>query len=210
MIRLLLLFFTAVTIPVLVGLTLSSGEIQPVYGSDVLSIHIRDYPDHIPGAFTGGFGESTCHSCHFDHDLNHEQGSLTVAGLPENYTPGEQYEIRVVVENEQLGNGGFQLTARFKDGGQAGAFDWSDDRLTFTPATTDSIQYIQHSEAGTETTSERQVSWRFVWEAPPVSQNQQKTVFFNIAANAGNDDFSAFGDWIYVKERVVPPAQSSP
>ncbi len=159
-------------------------------------------PEHLDGPFTGGFGEETCHSCHFDYDLNQEGGSLNVKGLEEPYQPGSTYEVTVLVESEHLEIGGFQMTSRFEDGSQAGKFDWESERLTFTPSIHDEVQYLQHSRDGTTPTAERKVSWIFTWEAP---ENRSDPVIFNIAANAGNNDDSAFGDWIYVKELVSVP-----
>lgn len=173
------------------------GIIMPVQKPAVIENNADFNPDHLDGAFTGGFGEQTCHSCHFDYDLNMEGGSLTAQGIPETYQPGKEYQITVTVESEQLEIGGFQMTSRFEDGSQAGKFDWEEDRLTFTLSVTDEIQYIQHSRDGTEPTGEREVAWTFSWQAP---DEESEKVIFNIAANAGNYDDSSFGDWIYVKE----------
>jgi hypothetical protein len=156
-------------------------------------------PEHLDGPFTGGFGEQTCHSCHFDYDLNKEGGSLSLSGVPDVLTPGDEVEMTVAVESEHLRNGGFQMTARFEDGSQAGSFEWDDDRLMLTPGISDEIEYLQHSADGISPTGEREVSWTFTWIAPDESQ----PVHFHIAANAGNDDDSAFGDWIYTKELVL-------
>lgn len=158
-------------------------------------------PEHLDGPFTGGFGEETCRSCHFDYDLNQEGGSLAVKGLDNPLEPGESYEVIVTVESEQLEVGGFQMTARFKDGTQAGEFEWTGDRLMLTPSVGDDIQYLQHSSEGTSPTGDREVSWTFIWLAPENRSSNQ--VIFNIAANAGNDDDSSFGDWIYAEEIVL-------
>ncbi|MDX1591744.1 MAG: hypothetical protein R3283_07270, partial [Balneolaceae bacterium] len=115
-------------------------------------------PDHLDGPFTGGFGEATCHSCHFDYDLNMEGGSLTVTGFPERYQPGREYPISVRIESERLEIGGFQLTIRhLNSGNQAGSFTWNGDRIRFTPESSvgDSIQYLQHSGEGTSPTGDR-------------------------------------------------------
>jgi hypothetical protein len=202
--RFFLQFLAAIGLPLLIGLSLPENNTSMANTPKILSTDYDGYPDYLPGAFTGGFGEETCHSCHFDYDLNDERGSLTVQGPDEKYTPGESYEFTVIVESERIGNGGFQMTARFEDGSQAGRFDWTGDRLTFTPSVDENIQYLQHSEAGSNLTAEREISWSFEWIAP---DNNPGPVIFNIAANAGNDDYSAFGDWIYVQEIIVKPQQ---
>lgn len=157
-------------------------------------------PEHLDGAYTGGFGEQTCRSCHFDYDLNQEGGSLSIQGINDSYSPGKSYEVTVTVESEQLEIGGFQMTARFEDGTQAGSFEWEGDRLMNTPDVSDTVQYVQHSAEGTSATGEQEVSWNFTWKSP---EDGQGPVIFNIAANAGNYDDSSFGDWIYADEIIT-------
>ncbi|MEX0646168.1 MAG: choice-of-anchor V domain-containing protein [Balneolaceae bacterium] len=195
-------FLIAISLSVFLGMTFSGNESEPALENK--SYIPSKYPDHIPGAFTGGFGEETCHTCHFSFDINEENGGLTVEGLNDSYRPGEQYEIVVRVESEDLGKGGFQMTARFEDGSQAGSFEPAGERLTFTYGMKEEIEYLQHSISGTRPTSDNRVSWSFVWEAPGESS---EPVIFNIAANAANDDFSEFGDRIYVQEIIVGSGQ---
>jgi hypothetical protein len=160
--------------------------------------------ERLDGRFTGGFGEQTCHSCHFDYDINMPGGSLSMDGLPSAYTPGNEYEVTVTVESERLENGGFQMTSRFEDGSQAGSFSWEGNRLKFTPGISDEVQYLQHTHEGTRPTATREVSWNFTWTAP---ESPDGKVIFNIAANAGNDDDSSFDDWIYVDELTSNPGK---
>lgn len=186
-----------IIVPFLIGITLPEPEADYSYDKT------RDSnPDHIQGPFTGGFGEETCRSCHFDYDLNMEGGSLTVDGISKTFKPGKNYEITVTVESEQLEVGGFQMTARFEDGTQAGSFEWEGDRLMFTPSVTDEIHYLQHTKGGTEPTGDREIRWTFIWNAP---EKSGQDIILNIAANAGNYDDSSFGDWIYAKELILKP-----
>ncbi|WP_340104502.1 choice-of-anchor V domain-containing protein [Rhodohalobacter sp. 8-1] len=186
-----------ILLPFIVGVSISA-EKKTSANHTIGSIN----PNHLDGAFTGGFGEETCRSCHFDYDLNMESGSLSVDGLNEEYEPGSEVDIIVTVRSEQLEIGGFQMTARHEDGSQAGSFEWDGDRLRFTPEISGDVQYIQHSEEGTEPTGEREVSWSFTWLAPETGES----VIINVAANAGNYDDSSFGDWIYAKKITLKPA----
>lgn len=192
----LLRILSIVLFPFLVGILLD--EIRtPVHEKEFMGVI---NPDHLDGPFTGGFGELTCHTCHFDYDLNMEGGNLTTEGIPDQYEAGELYNITIGIQSEQLEIGGFQLTARFlKTGEQAGSFSWTGDRLRLTPESSvgDSIQYIQHSMEGTSPTGNRTLEWSFTWIAP---ETAGEPVLFNIASNAGNYDDSSFGDRIYVKE----------
>jgi hypothetical protein len=183
-----------ILVPFAVGLAMAGVE------SDSEIDQITEFnPDHIDGAFTGGFGEQTCRSCHFDYDLNMDGGSLSIQGVDEPYKPGASIPVTVTVQSKQLEIGGFQLTARFEDGTQAGSFEWDGDRMMFTPSISDEVKYLQHSAEGTKSTDEHEVSWSFTWIAPETGD----PVIFNVAANAGNYDDSSFGDWIYAQEVTV-------
>ena len=202
----MLQILSIILFPFLVGIVLDEIRTPEYPGYESESLNTVN-PDHLDGAFTGGFGELTCHSCHFDYDLNMEGGNLITEGIPDRYEAGERYGITVRVQSEQLEIGGFQLTARFlESGAQAGSFSWTGDRLRFTPESSvgDSIQYIQHSSEGTTPTGNRTVEWSFEWAAPEAAQ---EPVLFNIASNGGNYDDSSFGDRIYVKELTSVPAE---
>lgn len=162
-----------------------------------------NYPEHLTGTFTGGFGEDTCHSCHFDYPLNPEEGTLRVEGIPEEYESGQSYMIHIYLERPDLVKAGFQLTARFSDGRQAGMFSPQSDRTQFTEQAPDSIQYLQHSGKGTKLTGEESNEWHFKWIAPVESGEVQ----IHLAANAANGDASEFGDFILTREFRVTPVE---
>ncbi len=192
--KILLKLLGIVSIPFIVGLSMPEVKSNHSLKSAV------ENPDHLDGAFTGGFGEETCRSCHFDYDLNMDGGSLTLDGAPEYYEAGKDYEITITLQAEQLEVGGFQMTARFEDGSQAGNFSWDGDDLMFTPSVSDEVKYLQHSASGTQPTEDRTIRWTFTWTAP--EQDDEK-VILNIAANSGNYDDSSFGDWIYADETTL-------
>lgn len=161
----------------------------------------KGYPEHLTGTFTGGFGEETCRSCHFDYDLNPDGGSLSVTGIPEKVSAGEEVNIQIAVKREELGAAGFQLSARYKDGTQAGQFFVEgDNRIMVSDDTPDSLQYVQHSSEGTNPSGGNKNSWTVRWQAP---NSIEGPVIFNIAANAANGDQSEFGDYVYAKEFQV-------
>ncbi len=160
------------------------------------------YPELLPGTFTGGFGEDSCHSCHFDYPLNPQDGSLHVEGIPESYRAGKSYTISIHLKRDGLGQAGFQMSSRFEDGSQAGSFSANSDLLQFTE-TDKSTQYIQHSAKGSKTTARTSSGWEVRWTAPETAAGP---VIFNIAANAGNGDASAFGDFIYTLQEKSSPA----
>lgn len=161
--------------------------------------HIDIYPEHIAGAYTGGFGEQSCHSCHFDYELNQPEGELEVIGLGNEFEPGHDYKIRITIKRNDLARAGFQMTARFRDSTQAGTFKLGEN-LTTTPDIANNITYVQHGVGMVEADGGEK-SWEITWIAP----DQKKPVIINIAANAANGDASEFGDWIYLKELTIEP-----
>ena len=74
------------------------------------------YVDGPPPESTGGFGEETCHKCHFENDLNDAAGSLGLEGIPESYAPGQHYLIEIVLERPGIGRGGFEQVLLARSG----------------------------------------------------------------------------------------------
>jgi len=150
----------------------------------------------VPG-MTGGFGEPTCHQCHFDNRLNDAAGSLSVAGFPDHYTPGGRYVLTVTLVRPGLARGGFQLSARFDDssraGRQAGSFELADSRLQLVAALSGDVGYVQHTKPGSVASTPGQLRWLVPWIAP----ENDGTVVVHVSANASNDDDSPLGDFIY-------------
>lgn len=156
----------------------------------------ESYPEELPGAYTGGFGEETCHSCHFDYPLNPQEGTLQITGFPENYLPEKTYTFSITLSREDLGRAGFQISSRFQDGSQAGAFDTGSDTVSRTEIEGD-IQYVQHNTASSAFEDGSSRSWKITWTAP---DSGSEMILFHLATNAANGDASAFGDFIFVKE----------
>lgn len=159
------------------------------------------YPEQLPGSYTGGFGEETCHSCHFDYPVNDNSGSVRIEQLPTRFEPSETYTLTVIVSRDNIGKAGFQLTSRFTDGRQAGRLSAIDNRVMPTNPDTGSVIYLQHSPAGSTPTNTNRSKWKINWQAPP----RADTVLFHIAGNAGNGDASEFGDFINtLRVQVLP------
>lgn len=186
--------------PVIIGIVVAPSDADPKVEKDSLT---TTYPDHIAGPYTGGFGEQSCHSCHFDYELNQPEGELIVSGIEEIYKARKEYKISLMVKREDMSRAGFQMTARFEDGSQAGSFTITDE-LTTTPNIENGVTYLQHA-AGKVEAEGVEKKWQITWTAPGQSSD---SVIFNIAANAANGDASEFGDWIYVKEIEVEPENS--
>src|SRR5262245_35696008 len=107
-------------------------------------------------ARTGGFGEMTCYQCHWDNPLNDPAGRISLSGIPETYTPGERYPITVAIAHPELVKGGFQMSARFEDGGNAGALRSPDELVQSVSSDDGRVTYVQHTTMGSRKTAERQ------------------------------------------------------
>ncbi len=153
------------------------------------------YAEGAPPGFSGGFGEESCHGCHFHAEPNSGNGRVAVEGIPERYVPGERYTITVTLTRPGMKLAGFQMTARTKDGAkQAG---------TFTPASTErdrvgvevqhDVQYANHLQKGTAPSAAGNARWTLEWTAPQTTA----AVIFHVAANAADGDGTAEGDFVY-------------
>jgi len=152
----------------------------------------------VPGV-TGGFGEPTCAQCHQGQPAGDR--ALTIAA-PKSYRAGGSYRVRVTLARPGLEVGGFEVAARFRSGPeagrQAGELRPADARTQVS--TGKDVQYAQHTDAGSLSTTPGTLTWLVLWKAPakPVGE-----VVFHVAANASNADSSALGDRIYTAEAVV-------
>ncbi len=155
--------------------------------------------EHILPALTGGFGEESCYSCHFDGPLNSPRGKVTMQNLPERFESEKEYELSVVIEYPVMSNAGFQLAARNANGIQAGSFITTEQRVTVTEHR--NVQYVHHTYDGTSLVSEDINIWHLLWKAP--ASEKADTVYFHVAAVAGNGDQTRHGDNVFEKIIVV-------
>jgi hypothetical protein len=145
-----------------------------------------------PLALTGAFGEATCQLCHTGNNLNAAGGSLTISNVPQDYVPGQTYQIQVTIARSGQQRWGFELAARAASGGQqAGTLASTSNTTQVT--TFSGVQYITHTSNGTFQGSQQGI-WTFNWTAPPSPVGQ---VVFAAAGNAANGNFSNSGDFIY-------------
>jgi len=165
------------------------------------------YADGPPPGHTGGFGEPTCHRCHFDGEVDAPGGELRIEGVPERYASGRRYELIVVLERDSgMARAGFQLAARRAAGERAGlpagALEAVDPCVQVVAGEGPEVpkvgreaglRYASHTETGSRVEGEGRARWRVLWRAPADSTG----VVFHAAANAANGDASEFGDRVY-------------
>jgi hypothetical protein len=165
-----------------------------VFSSAAIS-SVSAYADGAPSGFTGGFGEQACDACHFEADVNSKPGQLTLVGVPARYVPGERYAVSVTLSRPGMKLGGFQLAARFQDGGaQAGTLTpGPGDAERVKVETASMVQYAGHRQRGAVLTKADVAQWTVVWTAPSTAG----TVAFHAAGNAADGDEAARGDYVF-------------
>lgn len=170
-------------------------------------------------ASNGVFGQAACNAagCHVGNPLNASGGSLTLSGLPTEWTPGQSYPLTVTVQRTGAVKYGFQLSAvTDSTNQQAGTFTSTSSRVSVICGigdrmvncnTANAVQYAQHNAVATSVapfTGTFTVNWR----AP--SSASAGTVRFNLAGNAANGNVQNTGDFIYTRvDRVAAAAPTT-
>jgi hypothetical protein len=168
-------------------------------------------------AFAGGpptgrtgsviFGESSCAAsgCHVG-TANSGSGTLTLSGVPANYTLGQAYTLTVTLQQTGQRRWGFQLSARARSSGNSVGTLSSLDGFSQLQTGSTGIQYIAHNADGTRAgTVNGPVSFSVRWTAPASNVGE---VVFSVAGNAANNDNNNTGDFIYTRETSSQPPGS--
>jgi hypothetical protein len=163
------------------------------------------YAEGAPPGFSGGFKEESCHACHFDEPLNSGPGRVTIDGVPATFAAGQRYSLTVTLKQTGMKSGGFQIAARFKDGGaQAGTLaPGAADALRVRVDSQGGVQYVGQKVAGSSVGDDDTLRWVIEWIAP----DRLERVVFQVAANAADGNGGADGDFVYVMsaESAPPP-----
>jgi hypothetical protein len=180
------------------------------FGAAVLAAAVRlvashAYAEGAPPGFAGGFKEESCHACHFHAELNSGSGRVSIEGVPARFAAGQRYTLTVTLTHAGMKRAGFQLSARFKDGGaQAG---------TLAPGPAEGervkverhggVQYAGQKLAGSSVGAADRAQWMIEWTAP----DRGGPVIFDASANAADGNESAEGDFVYTAtaESAPPP-----
>ena len=173
-----------------------------LWGAFSISLLLFAFPGAPPPGRTGGFGEANCTQCHVG-TVNSGPGSVTIA-VPEFYTSGDTFPIRVTVSDPDQRRWGFELSARTEGGEQAGTLIPGTDGFTQRRPDLSGVQYISHTQAGTRLGAAGGASFDLQWQAPDVSAGP---VIFHAAGNAANNDFLPSGDRIYTTSATLYPSK---
>ncbi len=161
-----------------------------------------------PLSRTGAPGELTCaiSGCHLGNPVNSGGGTLTISGVPANYTPNQEVDITVTIVQSGRIRFGFQATVLDDQGRAAGTITVTEAARTqsFSGQVGQNLRpYIMHSFGGTSANGgANQGRWTFRWRAP---QQDVGRITFHAAANAANNNGSESGDLIYTTSVSTQP-----
>jgi uncharacterized protein (TIGR03437 family) len=151
-----------------------------------------------PAAHTGGFGEPNCTRCHTG-SVNPSEGRIVLTA-PAVYSPGMQFPVQVSIADPTGLRWGFELSARFANGTQAGTL--AAGAANVDVVTANSIQYARQAIPNA-------LTFTVNWTAPPDTTRGE--VIFHAAGLAANNDGQTSGDRTYVTEvRAAAGAPSVP
>lgn len=141
---------------------------------------------------TGAPGENTCTQCHSTFPLNSGAGAISLGGFPEEYIPGESYDVTVTLTDPEALRWGFELTLLDGAGDSAGAITVTDGGTQASSSGT--RDYLKHNSSGTYPGTDGSASWQFTWQAPAEGAGD---LMLYVAGNAANNNFNTLGDYIY-------------
>jgi hypothetical protein len=175
-----------------------------VLATTVRLVASHQYAEGAPPGFSGGFKEESCHACHFHAEPNAAPGRVTIDGVPATFAPGERYILTITLRRAGMKLAGFQLSARFKDGGtQAGTLaPGPGEGERVATASQGGVQYAGQKKAGASVSDPGVARWTIEWVAP----DSGAPVVFHVAANAADGNESADGDFVYTATAESPPA----
>ena len=164
--------------------------------------------------------ESSCARCHSGNSTFPGSVKVDFPGKL-TYVPGQTQRLTVTVADPDQKRWGFQLTARQASASrvQAGSFTPGTDKFTqvmcfdittqeqldgpCSGATT--LQYIEHTDAGTRRGQSASATYTFDW-TPPANDLGEVTIY--VMGLAANDDTSVYGDRQYSKNYTLTSPQS--
>ncbi|MGH9803100.1 MAG: choice-of-anchor V domain-containing protein [Blastocatellia bacterium] len=161
--------------------------------------NVGGIPGGQPLSRTGAPSELTCAiaACHIGSAVNSGGGTLTITGMPANYTLNQDYDITITLAQNGRSRFGFQATVIDETGKEAGTITVTDSRIS-QPASGvvggNPRRYISHTFSGGA--GSNQISWTFRWKAPATAVGRI-TVY--AAGNAANGTGDQSGDLIYTR-----------
>jgi hypothetical protein len=160
-----------------------------------------------PIGSTGAPGELSCGKvgCHTgnngENNINTGNGVLSIVSDKNisDYTPGESYDITVMLEESGIERFGFSLTALDSNNNKAGELIVTDNLRTQLLEGAHQFSgrnYITYRYIGTNPYESGKGLWKFTWKAPDVDAGP--ITFYSAAVSADNDGTDK-GDLVYTQ-----------
>ncbi len=131
--------------------------------------------------------------CHADAPVNSGDGSVSLTGVPDNWTPGATYRVSGILQDPGQRLWGFHVTAIDAGGASAGTMTPADGNML--PCTQNQRNYLSQSGQGRRPgTLDGPVNWDFDWTAPAAGAGM---VYFYAQGIACNNDGGEGGDFTY-------------
>ena len=156
---------------------------------------------NVPELYLNVNGTVSCTACHRGSEPNTGGGSVRIEGLPEQYTPGQKYTVRVVIAHPGFKKWGFLLAATDADNKQAGQFISDDTAIDMKVS--GGITFVKHSFNGTDSIGASR-SWTMTWKAPAAG-----AVNFNVQGLAADGSNNSVGDFTYTNKLTITPASTT-
>lgn len=150
-----------------------------------------------------GMGNS-CTAC---HGYASGPGSTEIIGLPNAYRPGQSYDLTVRIADPTKNGAGFLFSAE-ANGGIVGTVIITDPEHTFLINDNQENNYVGHNYEGYLNAvanwqqNGQSAEYAFRWQAPA---DDIGPITFYAAGNAVDDNFSPFGDTVYLESVIVEP-----
>lgn len=173
-----------------------------VQGLSCARCHVNEYPLTVLTELGGNLTIDDCGG---------EMGTQCSDLFRRGYTPGQTYQMRILIQHPEMSSWGFDLWVRDADGATAGQLGGFRNRSATHNRTQDGIVVLA---VGNESLGYRQngrydgpVGWRFTWTAP---QTNIGPVKFFAEGTAANRDHTRFGDYSYYLDGItINPADDA-
>lgn len=161
------------------------------------------FPNGVPDGYAGDPPAlNTCVACHSTYPLDSGPGGAGFSQLSGDYTPGEQYEIQLLVGPGDVPSPdawGFQMTVLDEANHSAGVILPPDSLAVLSDNPVPMPDYTSQNAEGVLAGSPYGL-WTVHWIAPPAGTGP---VHFYLAGLAADGDGSADGDYVYSAELTV-------
>ena len=161
----------------------------------MLELFLIVYSSNPPNGYAGNPpGNNYCSACHFGPgSALHSTTRLVINGLPHSYTPGQTYDLTVIVYRSGSARFGFQAIIQDSNNVARGLFNATGSNVNVDGA------YVEHQNAPYASDS---FAFSFQWTAP---SSDVGTLYMYTVGNAADGDGNAYenGDTVFYRVDTI-------